>query len=69
MKLEVGGGNLPAQKQFTIVVDTPEPAVPWYVPSIVGPLVVGLIVVVVGYQLNKRLHFMDKVHLPRRKRK
>lgn len=68
MKLEVGGGeNLLAQKQITIVVDTPEPAVPWYVPSIVGPLVVGLIVVVVGYQLNKRLHFMDKVRLRRKK--
>ena len=67
MKLEIGGGEMPAQKQFTIVVDTPEPPVPWYVPSIVGPLVVGLIVVVVGYQLNKRLHFMDKVRLRRKK--
>lgn len=68
MKLEIGGREMPAQKQFTIVVDTPEPPVPWYVPAIVGPLVVGLIVVVVGYQLNKRLHFMSKVHLPRRKK-
>ncbi len=67
MKLEVGGGNLPAQKQITIVVDTPEPPVPWYVPAIVGPLVVGLIVVVVGYQLNKRLHIMDRVRLRRKK--
>jgi hypothetical protein len=67
MKLEVGGGDFPAQKQITVVVDTPEPAVPWYVPSIIGPLVVGLIVAVVGYQLNKRLHFMDKVRLRRKK--
>ncbi len=67
MKFEVGGGNLPAQKQITIVVDTPEPPVPWYVPAIVGPLVVGLIVVVVGYQLNKRLHIMDRVRLRRKK--
>lgn len=67
MKLEIGGGNLPAQKQITIVVDTPEPPVPWYVPAIVGPLVVGLIVVVVGYQLNKRLHIMDRVRLRRKK--
>lgn len=68
MKFSVGGGGSPLeQKQITVVVDTPEPDVPWYVPSIIGPLVVGLIVAVVGYQLNKRLHFMDKVRLRRKK--